>query len=256
MSRALPATYRNAQTDPQDPFFLNNGLVVDAPGDNTKTEETLGRVEGTLKLFDDRWIQSAKWTASRTGVTGFENFMQASASLGTARDIHLQEQRPPRLRSRRRREAPITALVENRANNSASTASSCSGRISRPRATAIRAPPPASAANMCSTCCAPARRCRPSGRQDFNEPFQDEFTWRFSVSQQVAPIGGRLHSSIGRAVTNPSFIEQFGFLTSTFIPIRSLVPESSIGWDVGWEQMFWNGRVSRRRDLFQFAAAE
>src|SRR5690242_15378762 len=31
--------YRNAETDPQDPFFLNNGLVVDAPGYNTKTEE-------------------------------------------------------------------------------------------------------------------------------------------------------------------------------------------------------------------------
>ena len=55
-------------------------------------------------------------------------------------------------------------------------------------------------------------------RQDFNEPFQDEFTWRFSLSQKVAPIGGRLHSSIGRAVTNPSFIEQFGFLVSTFMP--------------------------------------
>src|SRR4051795_779121 len=79
--------YRNAQTDPQDPFFLNNGLVVDAPGYNTKTEETLARVQGTLKLFDDRWIQSAKWTTSRTGVTGFENFMQTSASLGTAQTL-------------------------------------------------------------------------------------------------------------------------------------------------------------------------
>ena len=79
--------YRNAQTDPQDPFFLNNGLVVDAPGYNTKTEETLARVEGTLKLFDDRWIQSAKWTGSRTGVTGIENFAQASASLGTAQTL-------------------------------------------------------------------------------------------------------------------------------------------------------------------------
>ena len=79
--------YRNAETDPQDPFFLNNGLVVDAPGYNTKTEETLARVQGTLKLFDDRWIQSAKWTGSRTGVTGIENFAQTSASLGTAQTL-------------------------------------------------------------------------------------------------------------------------------------------------------------------------
>jgi len=52
--------HRDAQTDPQDPFFLNNGLVVDAPGYNTRPDETLARVEGTLKLIDDRWIQSAK----------------------------------------------------------------------------------------------------------------------------------------------------------------------------------------------------
>jgi len=71
----------------------------------------------------------------------------------------------------------------------------------------------------------------------------DELTWRYTVSQQVAPIGGRLHASIGRAVTNPGFIEQFGFLTSTFIPNPNLVPESSVGWDVGWEQTFWDGRA-------------
>src|SRR5947207_6595910 len=79
--------YRNAQTDPQDPFFLNNGLVVDAPGYNTKTDETLARIQGTLKLFDDRWIQSMKWAGSRTGVTGIEDFAQTSASLGTAQTL-------------------------------------------------------------------------------------------------------------------------------------------------------------------------
>ena len=40
-------------------------------------------------------------------------------------------------------------------------------------------------------------------RQDFNEPFKDELTWRFSLSQKVAPIGGRLHASIGRARDQP-----------------------------------------------------
>src|SRR4029079_12121434 len=72
--------YRNAETDPQDPFFLNNGLVVDAPGYNTKTEETLARIEGTLKLFDDHWIQSAKWTGSRPRVPRNETIAQSSAA--------------------------------------------------------------------------------------------------------------------------------------------------------------------------------
>src|SRR5205085_745293 len=80
-------------------------------------------------------------------------------------------------------------------------------------------------------------------RQDFNEPFQDEYTWRYSLSQKLGMTGARLHTSIGRGVTNPSFIEQFGFLSSFFVPNANLVPESSIGWDAGWEQTFWNGRV-------------
>jgi vitamin B12 transporter len=80
-------------------------------------------------------------------------------------------------------------------------------------------------------------------RQDFNEPFRDELTWRYSVSQKIAPIGARLHASVGRGVTNPSFIEQFGFVTSTFVPNANLVPESSVGWDAGWEETFWNGRA-------------
>src|SRR5437764_862720 len=75
---------RKADSDPQS---FATGLVFDAPGYSTATEETLARVEGTLKLFDDRWIQSAKWTGSRTGVGGFEKFLQASSSLGTAETL-------------------------------------------------------------------------------------------------------------------------------------------------------------------------
>ena len=80
-------------------------------------------------------------------------------------------------------------------------------------------------------------------RQDFNEPFADEYTWRYSLSQKLGMTGARLHSSIGRGVTNPSFIEQFGFVVSTFQPNPNLMPESSVGWDAGWEQTLWNGRV-------------
>src|SRR6185295_4182852 len=78
---------RNAEYDPQDPFFVNNGLVVDAPGYSTRVGETLARVQGTLKLFDDRWVQSMKWSESRMGLVNFENFMQASSSLGTAQTL-------------------------------------------------------------------------------------------------------------------------------------------------------------------------
>ena len=97
---------RNAAYDPQDPFFVNNGLVVDAPGYSTRIGETLARVQGTLKLFDDRWIQSMKWAGSRTGTLNFENFMQTSNSIGTAQTLTYKSSFLLDSNYRGRREAP------------------------------------------------------------------------------------------------------------------------------------------------------
>ncbi len=235
--------YRNADTDPQDPFFLNNGLVVDAPGYNTKTEETLARLEGTLKLFDNHWIQSAKWTGSRTGVTGIENYSQTSASLGTAQTLTYKSSLLFDSNFLGGEKHTVTGLLENRReyfsfdsiflfgpdldaahDGHTRTTNSVGGEY---------------VLDLLRT----GTTISIAQRQDFNEPFSDEYTWRYSLSQKIAPIGGRIHSSVGRGVTNPSFIEQFGFVVSTFQPNPNLVPESSIGWDAGYEQTFWNGRV-------------
>ena len=235
--------YRNADTDPQDPFFLNNGLVVDAPGYNTKTEETLARLEGTLKLFDNHWIQSAKWTGSRTGVTGIENYSQTSASLGTAQTLTYKSSLLFDSNFLGGEKHTVTGLLENRReyfsfdsiflfgpdldaahDGHTRTTNSVGGEY---------------VLDLLRT----GTTISIAQRQDFNEPFSDEYTWRYSFSQKIAPIGGRIHSSVGRGVTNPSFIEQFGFVVSTFQPNPNLVPESSIGWDAGYEQTFWNGRV-------------
>ncbi len=246
--------YRNGQTDPQDPFFLNNGLVVDAPGYNTRTDETLARVEGTLKLFEDRWIQSAKWTGSRNGVTGFENFMQASASLGTAQTLTYKSSvlldsnfaggethRITGLLESQRQQFSFDSFflfgpdLEAARNGYQRTTNSVGGEY------VLDVPRTGTTISIAQ-------------RQDFNEPFEDEYTWRYSISQKLGMTGARLHSSIGRGVTNPSFIEQFGFIVSTFQPNPNLVPESSIGWDAGWEQTILERPRAGRCDLFQFAA--
>ncbi|TMJ01683.1 MAG: TonB-dependent receptor [Alphaproteobacteria bacterium] len=235
--------HRNAETDPQDPFFLNNGLVVDAPGYNTVTEETLARLEGTLKLFDDRWIQSAKWTTSRTGVTGFENFMRASASLGTAQTLTYKSSTlldSDILGGEKHR---ITGLLENRREYFSFDSFFLFG----PDLDAARAGHARTTNSVGGEYVLDLLRTGTTisiaQRQDFNDPFQDEYTWRYSLSQKLGMTGARLHSSVGRGVTNPSFIEQFGFVVTTFQPNPNLVPESSIGWDAGFEQTFWNGRV-------------
>ena len=79
-------------------------------------------------------------------------------------------------------------------------------------------------------------------RHDWNTGFADVTTWRTTVSQRL-PAGIRLHGSAGTGVTNPTFIEQFGFFTGTFIGNPALRPEHSFGWDFGIEHTFLDGRV-------------
>jgi vitamin B12 transporter len=78
-------------------------------------------------------------------------------------------------------------------------------------------------------------------RQDWNSSFSNATTWRITGSQSF-DTGTRLHASIGKGVTNPTFIEQFGF-TNTFVGNPNLKPEQSIGWDVGVEQRWFGGRL-------------
>ncbi|MGZ8397087.1 MAG: TonB-dependent receptor plug domain-containing protein, partial [Rhodoplanes sp.] len=234
---------RHAEADPQDPNFLNTGLVEDARGYSTTVQETLARVEGTVKLFDERWIQSAKWTGSRLNLGSLENFGQSSSSLGTAETLSYKSALLLDSMIAGGEKHRLTALVEHRREQFSFDSIFLFGpdldaaRAGRTRrSTGV-------AGEYVLDLLATGTTVSAAVRQDYNEPFEDQLTWRFSLSQKVAPIGGRLHASVGRGVTNPSFIEQFGFLTSTFVPNPDLVPESSIGWDAGWEQTFWNGRV-------------
>ncbi|GMG85595.1 TonB-dependent receptor [Paralimibaculum aggregatum] len=80
-------------------------------------------------------------------------------------------------------------------------------------------------------------------RNDFNDEFEDALTFSVSGSYTVAPTGTRLHGSVGRGVTNPTFFEQFGFSPDFFIGNPSLEPERTFMWDLGVEQPFLDGRL-------------
>jgi vitamin B12 transporter len=234
---------RNAEYDPQDPFFVNNGLVVDAPGYSTRTGETLARVQGTLKLFEDRWIQSVKWAGARTGLINLENFGEASSSLGTTQTSTYKSSFLIDSNIVGGETHRITGLLENRREQFSFTSMFLFGTDADAARNGYTRRSNSIGGEYVLDLLRTGTTISIAQRQDFNEPFEDEYTWRYSISQKLGMTGARLHSSIGRGVTNPSFIEQFGFLTSTFVPNASLVPESSIGWDAGWEQQFWNGRV-------------
>ncbi len=83
-----------------------------------------------------------------------------------------------------------------------------------------------------------------SARQDFNDRFEDATTWRIGAGYNFA-WDGRLRASIGEGVKNPSLIELFGFFPETnFVGNPDLTPESSIGFNIGYEQSFTNASIS------------
>ena len=245
----LRHTRRTASTDPQNDFPNFSGLVFDRPFDESRYADTLARVEGTLKLFEDRWIQSAKWTMSRQNVSalspnGLGPLGLSFSSIGTNEQLSYKSTFLLDSAVAGGEKHRLTFLLENKAEKfSYFDPTNLFGpdlnfwRDGKSRlSTGV-------GGEYVLDLLATGTTISGSVRQDFNEPFEDEFTWRASLSQKLGLTGARLHSSIGRGVTNPNYFELYGFLPSRFVGNPNLVPESSIGWDAGWEQTLWNGRV-------------
>ncbi|MEL6420822.1 MAG: TonB-dependent receptor, partial [Pseudomonadota bacterium] len=76
-------------------------------------------------------------------------------------------------------------------------------------------------------------------RHDDNSTFEDFTTWTASASYLFRQTNTRIKGSIGEGVVNPSFTEQFGFF-GNFIGNPDLLPEESLGWDIGIEQRLFN----------------
>lgn len=69
-------------------------------------------------------------------------------------------------------------------------------------------------------------------RRDEGDDFEDEITYSLDFAYDVSE-GLRVRGTYGRAVTNPTFFEQFGFVPASFTGNPDLEPESSTGWDMG-----------------------
>ena len=75
------------------------------------------------------------------------------------------------------------------------------------------------------------------GRFDHFNQFGDIWTYRFAGNYLIARTDTRLHSSIATGFSPPS--SQDKIFGNNF----GLEPEKNLGFDVGVEQWFWNGRV-------------
>jgi len=90
-----------------------------------------------------------------------------------------------------------------------------------------------------------------SARQDFNDRFDNAFTWRIGGGYALQALGGRLYGSYGTGVKNPTLTEIFGFFPGSFIGNADIQPETSEGFNIGYNQEFFDGSASVSVDYFQ-----
>lgn len=90
-----------------------------------------------------------------------------------------------------------------------------------------------------------------SARQDFNDRFDNAFTWRVGGGYAFESFNGRLYGSYGTGVKNPTLTEVFGFFPGSFIGNENIEPETSEGFNIGYRQSFFGDKASVSVDYFQ-----
>jgi len=82
------------------------------------------------------------------------------------------------------------------------------------------------------------------GRYDHFNEFGDVWTYRFAGSYLIAKTDTHLHASVATGFSPPSSQDKlFRFNPTPSQPLQPLEPEENLGWDVGVDQRFCQGRV-------------
>jgi len=80
-----------------------------------------------------------------------------------------------------------------------------------------------------------------STRLDDFSDFDDARTWQIAASRQLSDAL-RFRGSVGTGSKAPTFTERFGFFEGSFIGNPNLKPETSSGWELGFDYSFSNDR--------------
>lgn len=75
-------------------------------------------------------------------------------------------------------------------------------------------------------------------RHDDHELFRNATTYRATAAWQAPGSGLKLRASFGTGFAKPGFFELFGYDPTSFVGNPNLKPESSRGWDVGFDYAF------------------
>ena len=215
------------------------GYAIDS-ADTTHANQFYGRVEGKLKLFDERWTQ--RIGAERTDARSAN---KTANVLGTTNDGHrerydylttlqLNTGGPVRLSH------ALSLGAEHLNESFFATGGGAINDVSNDR-TGVYGEYRIGLADRLYLSA--------GGRHDDNRLFRDANTYRFTAALLVPETRSRVHASYGKGVKNPTFFELFGFFPG-FTANPALKPETSTGYDVGIEQSWSHGKV----DLTYFGA--
>jgi vitamin B12 transporter len=223
---------RSSDGDPQDftggsPTY---GLLLDG-NQRTDHEGLAGRIGATLKLFDGRWVQNINAKIFDETLTAFSNGA-VSSSLGGTRHTYDYKSTLNFDTNVAGGERHTVSVLADRRSERYSASFLSGGDFEKTRL--------GLAAEYLVDL--PTRTTLSGAlRHDWNDPFENALSWRIALSQRFPSTGSRVHASIGKGITDPDHTEILGFPAFFILPNSSLKPESSIGWDIGLEQTWWNG---------------
>jgi vitamin B12 transporter len=222
--------------DQQDfafPSTPTQGLVIDT-NDTTESSQLYGLVQIDANAFDDRWLNTLRYSYVDTESEAFIGAVFDNGNDGRRRKIEYQ----------------TSYLFGSGLLNHALTfggqfeALEFSNRFPAfPGATYRAEDDQTSLIGEYTLSSNSGWALSASVRQDNNDRFDDASTFRLAGSYLLSSVGSRFHASLGEGITNPSFFELFGFSPSSFSGNPGLQPEKSLSWDVGLEQALFDGRA-------------
>jgi vitamin B12 transporter len=227
-----------AEGDPQDfafPSTPTQGLIVDG-NEASETDQLYGNLQAQVSLLDDRWQTRASYAFADTER---RNFSFAFPSFFTA--------------GHRDKVSLVSGFTLD--------AHKLTGAIDWKRETyqnlPLGAPTPVNDERVLETTGYVLSYDLSLGdfdagaayRHDSNDFFEDADTYRFQASYRFGDT--RLRASAGSGIKNPTNFELFGFDPGTFIGNPNLKPEKSVGWDVGIDHTFVEGKARVTATYFE-----
>jgi vitamin B12 transporter len=225
-------TDRFTKTDSQDfnfPPGPTYGLIVDGPG-SYAYKSLANRLGATLTLFDGHWVQSAAIKRFAESTRAVDAFLGPFGADGTRTTYEYKSTLlyDTKILGGERHTASI--LVDQRREDYTQLGNPqefIKKRLGLAGEYVLDLPTSTTLSG--------------AARHDWNSALADVWTWRLALSQRIPTTATRIHASWGKGITDPDVFQLFG--SSFNLPNPKLVPEQSIGRDIGVEQKWFEGRL-------------